>query len=84
MSFRTATPPAGHPADRIWSYAQAMDARRIPDATQSESAAARLAAAMGRPAPEPLTPEEKAEFERRQAEADALPRVYGPSKPAAA
>jgi hypothetical protein len=39
---------------------------------------ARLAAALGRPAPPPLTPEQRADFERRQDAADAeVERIYG-------
>ncbi|BCJ65120.1 hypothetical protein [Polymorphospora rubra] len=41
-------------------------------------ASERLAAALGRPAPEPLTPEELAEFEAQQDRVDAaLLEAYG-------
>ncbi len=36
--------------------------------------------AAGIPVPPPMTPEERADWTRRMAEADAQPRVYGPKR----
>ncbi len=63
--------------------------RTIPDAAYAghmdrattdhyETPLARRFRAAGLPVPPPMSDEQRADWERRQAEADAQPRTYGP------
>lgn len=67
-------PPTASP------YGDGMD-RAATD--HYETPLARRLQAAGIPVPPPMTDEERADWERRKAEADAQPRIYGPKQPSA-